>query len=233
MLSKIKKVLVSLALAASLALAPMNVSADQYITEETAPSGEEGKVFTKVYVKGTQYQTRWTVEVPASITINLDNAKSDPGVLHIFVRAAEDIPTGSTLKVTPTFSVRGEDKVTIWATATQNNVPITMETPVGSTGLKIDANLLAFGTYTGEGAFDASGSLISSNFTADTNMAMFNPPSRDALKDIPINVNKNMTDTAKQNIPTPDNSSGDPRIAENQQIGKITYECELVPPSGT
>ncbi len=222
MLSKIKKVLVSLALAASLALAPMNVSANQYITETDKDNTD---AHTKVYVKGTQYHTRWTVEVPASITINLDSAKSDPSFLRIFVRAAEDIPTDYTLKVTPTFKVESSDKIEVWAPSSQNNIPTSTETTVGALG--INANLLAFGTYSGDGAF-GGGAL-----DTGTNIAAFKPPTRDAWKDITINVNKNMTDAAKQNIPTPDNSSGDPRIAENQQIGKITYKCELVPPPST
>ena len=103
MFSKFKKVLVSLALASSLALAPMNVSAAKEITQSDRSAN------TAVYVKGHQLLTKYKVTIPQNVTINLDDASCDD--LNLTLTQADDFESGKVLQIKPTFKLSEKNNV--------------------------------------------------------------------------------------------------------------------------
>lgn len=96
MFSKFKKVLVSLALASSLALAPMNVSAanDPVLKGIDGANNNSSNVFTVVNYSSSKF----AVEVPESILFSASNLEIDMPIKLKFNS------TGKTVAVKPTFN---------------------------------------------------------------------------------------------------------------------------------
>ena len=129
MFSKIKKVLVSLALAASLALAPMNVwAADENVisgdgTSSAGAANQYGDlVQSDVYVIGSRKNVKYTVEVSSSILVNLDNgvttapnlsgSTGNDGIYMKLVQT-DDWSDNVNLTVTPTFKVASDENAKV------------------------------------------------------------------------------------------------------------------------
>jgi len=95
MFSKFKKVLVSLALASSLALAPMNVSAanDPVLKGIDSANNNSSNVFTAVNYSSSKF----AVEVPESILFSASNLEIDMPIKLKFNS------TGKTVAVKPAF----------------------------------------------------------------------------------------------------------------------------------
>ncbi len=93
MFSKIKKVLFSLALASSLALAPMNVSATNPQLTEQDQSGS-----TQVFYKKAEPQFTYKVEVPDKIEFTSENDTQD-----VTISLVETSDSNKNINVTPAF----------------------------------------------------------------------------------------------------------------------------------
>lgn len=228
MLSKIKKVLVSLALASSLAIAPMNVSANDYngpikgsASADPAVNESNETVKVPVYLAGSASAPEYVIEVSPSITINLDEnstlasnlASSSPqdvnGEIFLKLTTAVDFENKN-LQVTPSFAASNGDST------------ITLNADEGKTedkqlsDLSIDSTLLRFGTYT-EGVL-----------TDGTNSVAFAESDNNSVKSVPTDVNTTKSAAIRQAMPNEIEGEGNVHIAEGQQIGNVTFACEFV-----
>lgn len=227
MFSKFKKVLVSLALASSLALAPMNVSAayngpikgSASANPAVNENGETVKV--PVYLTGTASATEYVIEVSPSITIDLDdnstsasnlaaNPQDAKGGIYLKLTGAVDFENKN-LKVTPSFAVLENDP-TITLDANDDQTDSTHKL----SDLKIDGGLLRFGTYN------------SGELAANSNSIAFAESDKDSVKSVPTDVDATKSAAIRQAMPNDINGSGGVHIADDQQIGNVTFACEFV-----
>lgn len=209
MCSKIKKVLVSLALASSLALAPMNVSAENPVLTQSNQTAT-----TEVLVTGSQLAVRYVVEVPEKVTIDLDNRVCDTTSVKLV--DAEDFANNQVLKITPSFvAASATKKIKVQAEGESGKIIEDESMTITSFGISND--LLKFGTYEGDPAALNEGS----------NIAQFTMDQKGTTVTIPNVVDKSLANKIKRKIPTPDGAVTDPKIAADQSIGTINYSCAL------
>lgn len=229
MFSKFKKVLVSLALASSLALAPMNVSAAYNgpikgsASADPAVNANEEAVKVPVYLIGTASAPEYVIEVSPSITINLDDNSTSAsdlaaepqdakGGIYLKLTTAVDFEEKN-LQVTPSFAVsEGDPTITLDA----NNGKSDSTKKLSELG--IDSDLLRFGTYTED------------TLTEGTNSVAFAENENNTVKSVSTDVNATKSAAIRQAMPNEIEGEGNVHIADNQQIGNVTFACEFVAP---
>lgn len=224
MFSKFKKVLVSLALAASLALAPMNVSATnpKQIDQDTS----DGDKITPVFLTGTASKPQYTIEVSPDITINLDSNTTsaydlngsdeghDEGHNGVYVRLTEASDfEGKNLQVTPSFAaLTNSTSIDLIADDGKKDSKTLLE-------LGVTDNLLKFGTYTNN--------VLNQN----TNVATFaqgDASSTADAKPVTATVDTTLSDNIRRNMPNEIDGKGNVHIDEGQKIGNVTFTCQFV-----
>ena len=131
MCSKIKKVLVSLALASSLALAPMNVSAVNLTQSDS--KGSTTVKYQNVESSRKVAEAKYTVEVPDSIAFTSETLEQD---LIVKVKEAVD---NKDIQVTPRFEAN--EGVTADIAFNEKSVTISGVTSATITASLDDANL--------------------------------------------------------------------------------------------
>lgn len=222
MFSKFKKVLVSLALASSLALAPMNVSADD---NPTLTNANQSAQFP-VYLTGTASVTpEYVIEVSPTITIDLDNIKTKAsnlndsteaeGGVYLKLKEADDFGDKS-LQVTPNFSVSDGTTVIYFSAEDANAQPVAGKETMTLSELGVDSALLSFGSNVATFAEDDANSNTIKPIAATVN------PTKAAA------IRKNIPDQITDTLDANKKSSEPPKIAADQQIGTITFTCALV-----
>lgn len=237
MFSKIKKVLVSLALAASLALAPMNVWADDENVisgDGTSSAGAANQygdlVQSDVYVIGSRKDVKYTVEVSSSILVNLDNgvttapnlsgSTGNDGIYMKLVQT-DDWNDNVNLTVTPTFKVASDKnaKVAFCALANAEDPGSTFtckdDEMVAVKDLYVRNDFLTFSDGTSNGV----------NFTNNDGL--------NTIKSIKANMDNAQALIIRSKIPTSitgrdgQTSATTPQISEDQQIGYVTFDCQF------
>jgi len=228
MFSKFKKVLVSLALASSLALAPMNVSAanEGPIKGSAAANpavnerGEDVKV--PVYLTGTASAPEYVIEVSPSITINLD--ENSTLASNLANPSPQNVNGGIFLKLTTAVDFENKNlQVTPSFAASDGDSTITLNADNGKTDdskklsdLSIDSGLLRFGTYT------------NNTLTENSNSVAFAESDNNSVKSVPTDVDTTKSAAIRQAMPNEIEGEGNVHIAGDQQIGNVTFACEFV-----
>lgn len=144
MFGKIKKVLISLALAASLALAPMNVCEAANTKSGSAADGDGDlcvssddttKIETPIYVT-IEEKCSWTVTVPDSFSLTSKGSYTDSGNIEL----GSNSSLGSkTLKVTPNLN-----RESAYSNIATYPIDMMVNTGMGDTPATVSGNTVSF-----------------------------------------------------------------------------------------
>ena len=199
MRNKIKKIITSLVLAASLALAPMNVSAEPGVITE-----KDQTATTNVLASGTLLECKYKLTIPESVLVNLDDPLS-PVAMPLTISDTYDFE-GRHLEVAPTFNpAADQEDVKIGTTARNNEL---VDVTVKFANLGIDGELLKF---TDE-PISLNGSDSGGTGTGD----------------LTFTLNQDKADAVRRNLIGDVVVSADQPKIEKVKVGTISFTCGVV-----